>query len=265
VHPADDGSRDHFLLRHLAYVLPPNGVAVARFDRRGNDVPLDIQVGDVLAVVEQLAASLYVDGRRIGLWGFSQGAWVAPLAATRSSKIAFLVLVASTGVTPAEQMLYGTARHVREAGYPEEAAEAVIATRRLVDEWRRGRASIDDAQRAVDELARHPWFEQAYLPRELSGAREWPDMDFDPAPIFAQVRVPTLLFYGEDDEWSPIDASIDAWTRAAERAGNRDVTIVRLPGTRHAPTLGGASSLRAVSPDYERTLVSWLKRVTRSG
>jgi pimeloyl-ACP methyl ester carboxylesterase len=236
---------------------------VARFDRRGDDVPLDLQVEDTMRVVDELASRADIDSKRIGLWGFSQGAWVAPLAASRSTKIAFLVLVASTGVSPSEQMLYGTARHVRDAGHPENAAQGVVSARRLVDEWRRGHVPIEQAQRAVDDLARHPWFEQAYLPRDLSTAGEWADMDFDPEPIFANVRVPTLLFYGEDDEWSPIDASIAAWERAAKRAGNRDVLAVRLAGTRHFPTRGGVESLDAISSDYERALVDWLGRVTR--
>jgi uncharacterized protein len=89
-------------------------------------------------------------------------------------------------------------------------------------------------------------------------------MDFDPAPIFANVRVPTLLFYGEDDEWSPIEASVAAWERAAERANNTDVLVQRLAGTGHFPTKGGAQAIEAISPEYERTLVEWLSRVTRS-
>src|SRR5258706_3064811 len=170
LHGASDGSKDFFLVKHLAAILPSRGVAVARFDRRGDDVPLDVQVEDAMRIVDELAARPDIDARRIGLWGFSQGAWVAPLAASRSTKIAFLVLIAATGVTPAEQMLYGTARHVRDAGYPEHAVQGVLSTRRLVDEWRRGHAPIEQAQLAVDGLARHPWFQQAYLPRDLSVA-----------------------------------------------------------------------------------------------
>jgi uncharacterized protein len=238
---------------------------VARFDRRGDDVPLDVQVNDAMGVIHELAARPDISTARIGLWGFSQGAWVAPLAASRSTKVAFLVLVASTGVTPAEQMLYGTAKHVRMAGYGEDAARRVVAARRAVDDYRRGRLAREEAQRAVDGIKREPWFALAYLPADLGELGEWTDMDVDPEAIFANVRVPTLLFYGEDDEWSPIDASIAAWERAAERAGNGDVLAVRLKGTTHFPTVGGVESLDAVAPEYERALVDWLDRVTRSG
>lgn len=265
LHPASDRSRDHFLFRHLAELLPPRGIAVARFDRRGDDVALDDQVQDVMSVVADLERRPEIDARRIGLWGFSQGAWVAPLAASRSAKIAFLVLLASTGVTPADQMLYGTAKHARMAGFGEEAATRIVTARRVVDDFRRGTASRDAAQVAIDTIRDEPFFEHAYLPARVDGPMSWPDMDFDPEPIFAGVRVPTLLFYGEDDEWSPIDASVATWRRAAQRARNEDVTVVRLAGTAHAPTVGGVETLEAISPEYERTLVEWLARVTRSG
>jgi len=218
-----------------------------------------------MRVVDELAARPDIDAGRIGLWGFSQGAWVAPLAASRSTKIAYLVLLASTGVTPAEQMLYGTARHVRMAGFDEDAAERVVSVRRVVDEFRRGRVPIEEAQRAVDGIRNEAFFPYAYVPEVVERAAIWRDMDFDPEPVFANVRVPTLLFYGEDDEWSPMEASTAAWERASGRAGNPDVLVVRLPGTTHFPTLGGVESIERVSPEYERTLLEWLDRVTRSG
>lgn len=245
-------------------MLPPVGIAVARFDRRGYDVPLDVQVADTMLALAELERRPDVDPERIGLWGFSQGAWVAPLAASRSAKIAFLVLVASTGVSPAEQMLYGTAKHARMAGFGEDAAERIVAARRVVDDYRRGRVAMAAAQRAVDGIKGEPFFEHAFLRPDLAGVDvSWPDMDLDPESVFAKVRVPTLLFYGEDDEWQPIDASVAAWRRAAVRAGNPELTVVRLADTGHAPTRGGAENIESISPAYERALVEWLARVTR--
>jgi hypothetical protein len=226
-------------------------------------VPWDEQVADAMDVVREIGARSEIDPARIGLWGFSQGAWIAPLAASRSREIAFLVLLASTGVSPSEQMLYGTAKHARMAGFGEDAARRIVAARRVVDEFRRGNGSADEAQQALDAIKTEPWFEQAYLPIDVGTLGPWPDMDLEPEKIFARVHVPALLFYGEDDEWSPIDASIAAWERAARTARNSDVTVVRLPGTRHLPTLGGAERIDAISPEYESTLVTWLRRTMR--
>ena len=256
VHPADDGSRDHYLLRHLEQILPPIGIAVARFDRRGDDVPLLDQARDVEAVVDALAARADIDRRRIGLWGFSQGAWVAPLVATRSSRVSFLVLVASTGVSPAAQMRYGTAKQARSFGHTEAEVQALLALRSAFEEYARGRRSRADVQRLVDAAKGEPWFARAWVRPELPASPGfWPDLDFEPGPVFAQVRVPVLLFYGEDDEWQPIEASIAAWAGPGR-------TVNRMRGTAHAPTLRGERDLASVSPDYTDSLVTWLRRVT---
>jgi pimeloyl-ACP methyl ester carboxylesterase len=238
-------------------VLPPIGVAVLRYDRPGDDVPFEDQVVDALAAVDELKTHRDVDPRRIGLWGFSQGAWIAPMVAARSRDIAFVVLVASVGVTPAVQMRYGTARHLREGGYDDAAVAKLLELRAVYEDYIRGRVDRGVAQRAVDAAAGEPWFARAYVRRTLPEEHDfWPDMDFDPVPHFAQVRVPTLLFYGEDDEWQPIDESIAAWRRAAKSAGNDDVTVVRLVGTRHTPTVADGGG---VAPDYERRLIDWLR------
>ena len=108
LHGARGGTRDTPLYNHLHTLLPPAGIGVVTFDRRGEGEStgdstrgrLTLQAEDALAVMDAIGA------QRVGLWGFSQGGWIAPLAATASDEVAFLVLIASTGVTPSEQMMY---------------------------------------------------------------------------------------------------------------------------------------------------------------
>jgi pimeloyl-ACP methyl ester carboxylesterase len=80
-------------------------------------------------------------------------------------------------------------------------------------------------------------------------------MDFDPEPIFAQVHCPTLLVYGEDDEWTPAEESIQVWRRAAKG----EVTVVRLAGASHHPTLKGGRDIAAISPVYTQTILDWIE------
>ncbi len=142
-------------------------------------------------------------------------------------------------------MLYGTANMRGFAGYGEDVAEQSFACAD-VDEFRRGRIPIETAQTAVDGVKTRLGF-TCVPTAEDSEIGRWNDMDFDPAPIFANVRVPTLLFYGEDDEWSR-STHVAAWERAAERANNTDVLVRRLPGTGHLPTKGGAQTVEAIRP-----------------
>lgn len=260
IHPASDPTRDHVLFRHLETLLPPLGVAVARFDRRGDDVPFADQARDVEAVLQALAARPDIDATRLGLFGFSQGAWVAPLVASRSDTVAFLVLVAATGVSPAEQMRYGTAMQARAAGCSETEVDALLALRAAVEDFGRGTRSRAEVQARIDRERDAPWFTYAHVPPELPARSGFfPDRDFDPAPYIAAVHVPTILFYGEDDEWQPTDTSVAAW----QQAGTRDVMINRIPKTGHAPMVAGGTDVASVHPRYTDTLGAWIKRAAR--
>src|SRR5690242_12698171 len=126
LHPASDGSRNQFLFEHLVDTLVPRGVAVLRFDRRpspsGGDVPFSAQADDALQALRELRDVPEIGAAPLGLWAWSQGAWSAALAATRSSEVAFLILLAACGVSPAEQMRYGTAEQLRRHGYGDDEA-----------------------------------------------------------------------------------------------------------------------------------------------
>lgn len=261
LHGAGEGTRESPSLRHLHELLPQHGVGVVTFDRRGEGEStgdatrgrFELQVDDALAVLRAL------DAERVGLWGISQGAWIGPLAAAASDEVAFLVLLASTGVTPAEQMMYAVERQLRLAGYGDDAVGRALDLRRRFEHWVHTVAPEPDEQLADDLLAAldEPWAGQLWLPPGLldeEGVRLWiEEMDFDPRPSFARVRVPTLLFYGAEDSWSPADASVEAW-RAAR---GDEVEIVVVPGAEHDLTLPDGR----FAPEYDRRLVEWLSRL----
>lgn len=251
LHPSEDPSRNQPLMRHLATVLPRHGIAVLLHDRRpsldGRDVQLRRQAEDALAVADRLRAE--VGDVPVGLWGWSQGAWAAPLAAgLPGADVAFLILVASVGVSPAAQMRHGTAEQLRRAGFgPAEIAE-LLTVRGVYESALRGTGDPVEAQRQLDAIADRPWRHLAWLPDRVPAAGAWEDMDFDPQPVFAATRCPVLLVWGEDDPWLPVDDSEATWRAVA---GNR-LTVLRLPGTGHAP-----------DPDdqlYERALLAHVAR-----
>jgi dipeptidyl aminopeptidase/acylaminoacyl peptidase len=160
LHPADEPSREQFLFRHLAHILPPRGVAVLRFDRRPSrderDVPLELQAKDALAGLHALRQVPGVGEARLGLWGFSQGTWAAPLAASIAPEaVAFLTLIASTGVTPAWQMRYGTDEQLRRAGYGDEARTALATLRVAYEDYLRGDAERAPTQALIERVGRH--------------------------------------------------------------------------------------------------------------
>jgi alpha-beta hydrolase superfamily lysophospholipase len=58
------------------------------------------------------------------------------------------------------------------------------------------------------------------------------------------------MFYGEDDAWTPVQPSVDAWREAR----GDDVEIVVVPEASHE--LGLADD--TLAPEYEQKLVDWL-------
>lgn len=258
LHGAGEGRQDSALYAHLHELLPPAGIGVVTFDRRGEGQStgdstrgrFELQVEDALAVLRA------IDAERVGLWGISAGGWIGPLAAAASDEVAFLVLVASTGVTPSEQMMYAVERQLRLAGYGDDVVDRALDLRRRFEDWVHARAPEPDEQLAAELWAGvdEPWWGQVWLPPTLldeESCRLWiEEMDFDPRPVFAQVRVPTLLFYGEADSWTPVQPSVEAW-RAAR---GDEVEIVVVPEAEHDLTLPDGS----LAPGYQARLVEWL-------
>ncbi|GLZ77616.1 hypothetical protein Afil01_24230 [Actinorhabdospora filicis] len=260
LHGASNPERDHWLYRHLAEVLPQHGIAVLRYDRRpsASDVPFADQAADAIAAVEALRE--YTGDVPIGLWGYSQGAWVAPLAAATAPEwVAFVITVSACGVSPGEQMRYGLAEQLRAAGHASALGELTTVQDALYA-FLRGESDAAAYNAAVAPFAERPWWGltgyHSELPADLQATGLWTDLDYDPEPAFAGVRCPVLAFYGESDAWVPIEHSLNVWNNAAVHSPE----VVRLEGCDHKP---------ATDPDgppareYEDALVEWLAwRVT---
>jgi pimeloyl-ACP methyl ester carboxylesterase len=260
LHGAGEGTRDSKLYQHLHELLPPAGIGVVTFDRRGEGEStgdssrgrFEEQVEDALALLRA------IDAEQVGLWGISQGGWIGPMAAVASDDVAFLVLVASIGVTPSEQMMDAVEKQLRLAGYGDDVVTRALDLRRRFEDWVHTRAPETDDELAADLSAAvdEPWVGHLWLPPSLldeEGVRLWiEEMDFDPRSVFARVRVPTLLFYGEADSWAPIEPSVEAW----RAAGGDEVEIVVIPDAEHDLTLPDGS----LAPEYTTKLVEWVAR-----
>ena len=77
------------------------GLAVVTFDKRGTGessgnyaaATYDDLAADAAAAVQNLRRQPEIDSARVGVWGLSQGAFIAPLVARRVASIAFIVAV----------------------------------------------------------------------------------------------------------------------------------------------------------------------------
>ena len=131
--------RDESLLGHkpflvLADYLTRRGVAVLRVDDRGvggstgstSKSTSEDFAGDVLAGLAFLKERQEINARKIGLIGHSEGGIIAPIAAARSKDVAFIVLMAGTGL-PGTQIVEAQAQLILKSSG---ASESVMKLQR---------------------------------------------------------------------------------------------------------------------------------------
>ncbi len=243
-----------------------HGIAVLCFDKPGTGdssgdwraQSLQDRADEALAAVGCLRGQDDIAPGRVGLWGFSQGGWVTPLAASLSRDIAFIIPVSGPGVSPAEQNAYDIAHNMRADGLPEEQiARGVAYVEALMDAARR-KDSYERVEHAVLRAARAaPWYRYFEIP----DAALWDfflrgDPDYDPVPALERVRCPVLAIFGECDRQLPARVSAEIFERALRRGGNPDVTVRVFPAANHGIAIADPVGL---APGYLDLMTDWLR------
>jgi len=271
-HTSNAGTRNFSVYQHLTRLLPPYGIAVFLFDRRGSgDSTGDFETAtffdlasDLQAAIDHLKLRGDIDLKRIGVWGMSQGGWIAPLTASKSEDVAFVIAVSAVGVSPAEQMNYSAEYELREKGFPEEAISQMLEIRGLVNEYFRGKIERSKVQKKLDVFFKEAWFPFAYLddalPENPTVEKWYQEMDFDPLPIIQNIHVPVLLLYGEQDPWVPIAKSIEVW----KGQGPDDLSVHQIKDANHFMVSISHSGIRGGNgpqvEEYSTTLIRWLNQ-----
>jgi pimeloyl-ACP methyl ester carboxylesterase len=287
--------RDETLFEHkpflvLADALSRRGVAVLRVDDRGVggstgsllNATSDDFAGDVLAGIALLRSRPEIDARRIGLLGHSEGGIIAPMVAARSPDVAFIVLLAGTGL-PGEQILYLQGQAVLKGmgvgekklkdqldlqtrffdilrtEKDEKAADARMrelakaAQETLSAEERKAMGDIEALVTAQLKTVRTPWF-RFFL-------------NYDPRTALAKVKCPVLALIGQKDRQVPPKENLSQIERALRAAGNTAITVKELPGVNHLfqTCSTGAPSEYAqieetIAPAALAEIVDWITR-----
>ncbi|MDH6135855.1 dienelactone hydrolase [Kitasatospora sp. MAA4] len=208
------------------------GIVTLVYDKRTagySSVHRDYSVlaDDALAGVLLLRARPGVDPARTGIWGLSEGAWVAALAADRSTDVSFLVTVGAVGLSPARQQAWSYGEFLQHAGVSGSLRQMMQNT-------------------GV---------------RQTVAAGLFPEADYDPVPSWEQVRQPVLALWGTlDREAAPVESS-GIVRQALERGGNTDWTIRFVPGARHdlhVTADGGFDRPDGLAPGSADLVASWI-------
>ena len=254
-------NRDETVMGHRPFLviadhLTRQGIAVLRADDRGvggstgsiMNATIDDNVGDVLAAAELLRAHPRVDPARVGLLGHSEGGWVAPLAASRSDAVAFVVMLAGPAVS-GQEILYAQTRAISRASGASPASiegnEAIARQiyRIILSEPDSARAMAGilaltdtilrtlppDQAAALDSAWNAPGRAEQFRQGLVTTVTPWFRflLAYDPAAALDALRVPALALFGELDLQVP--------PRRASRCSSDCGPITRTPRSRCSP------------------------------
>jgi hypothetical protein len=213
----------------LAGMLADAGFLVLRYDKRGvgqsggraETATLFDYADDAQAAVRWLGRRKDVDEERIAVFGHSEGAWVALVAASRDKRVAALVLAAAPSGAGGELVLEQQAHALGQIGMPEADKQARIALQKRIQAALLGEGDWTDIPEDLRRQADTPWF-RAFLA-------------FSPASVLPKVRQPILIVQGERDTQVPPHHAdkLAELARSRRKTGAEDVQVVKVPGVNH--------------------------------
>ncbi len=285
--------RDETIMGHkpflvIADYLTRRGIAVLRVDDRGvgdttgnlGESTTDDLAGDVLTGVAFLKDHSEIEPDRIGLIGHSEGGIIAPIAAARSRDVAFIVLLAGTGLT-GEEILYMQSELISQAeGISEEDIKTSLEdSRRVYSVLKSGKdkqameADLrrmyeeDMAKLSEEERKEAVGSEKAFEAQIKQVLSDWflYFLTYDPRPVLREVSCPVLALNGEKDLQVPPKENLVEIGKALKAGGNGDVTIKEMPGLNHLFQTAETGTLseyakieETISPDVLLFVGDWI-------
>jgi pimeloyl-ACP methyl ester carboxylesterase len=269
-----------------------NGIAVLRYDDRGigastgdtaNATSADF-TGDVAAAVSFLKTRTDINPKQIGLLGHSEGGIIAPMVATSSNDIAYLILFAGPGV-PGKAILERQSADILKAngasqaiidkqlsdlkrsievmqtgqGLAEMEADVRAEVRKQIETLPEAqRKALGDTDKAIEDavqtqmsLVKNPWMKFF--------------VTYDPAPALEKVQVPVLAIFGGKDLQVAAEPNEQAIKAAFARGKNTHATTKTYPEANHLfqPATTGSpaeyANLKTFVPGLLDDTVKWIK------
>ena len=266
-----------------------HGVAVLAFDKRGggassgdaNTATYEDLADDVLAGLTYLQSRSDIDPNRIGLYGTSNGGYIAPLASARSDgRVAFITVRSGSARRVGDNIAYEVSNDLRSLGFAEAEVAKAVAIRQRVTDFVISHPTIttaawDSLKAEVSAVSSERWFPWSrvlwvpHVPPSDSGAvayvnklrAEW---QYDPLPYWRVVRAPVYIMLGGLDRAVPSAESATLLRQALAVAGNDDATFRVFDRGNHGlleSRTGYDRELSALShyvPGFQDDLVRWI-------
>jgi pimeloyl-ACP methyl ester carboxylesterase len=181
---------------------------------------------EALAAVSFLCERPDVRPDQVGLWGHSQGGMVAPLAASLSDRVAFVIEVSGWQGLAWRQDAVRVEAELRADGFPEADVQEATTFARMRMNLIRGTGPYEDLEKAQEKVKDQPWFKAVHFcDRTLFHAARRV-VEYDTGPSWEKARCPVLVLYGAKDMSSgPSDGLVAIIRHGLTTGGNDDVTV----------------------------------------
>ncbi|WP_412068618.1 alpha/beta hydrolase [Rubrivirga sp. IMCC43871] len=269
VHGSGRQGRHTDAYRSWADLLAREGLAVVLFDKRGGgassgdpDADLRTLADDVVAVARALGARPEVDAGRVGLMGWSQGGWVAEMAAADLGDTAFLLLVSAAGGTPREQEIAKVAAGMRDDARPEAEVEDALAFLGLYFYVARTGEGWPLLAEATAHAQGAPWGQYVDQPRTPDDLVWW-RANHAVRPSLDSLGAPALLLYGGADWITPPADHAEPLRRRFPAAARAEAhTFPRADHRLEVPSWtdeAGQWHWPQIAPGVRETVARWLR------
>jgi dienelactone hydrolase len=290
------GSEDFSAVDYYSepYMYAANGFAALAFDKRGTGESegkylqnFHVLSDDVVAAVRWLRTQPGIDGNRIHLAGFSQGGWIAPLAALKDGNIRSVLVGYGVMVPVTGEDRWGYYYALQQKGLGDDAVAAADRINAVIEDiidrhqnrWSELGALLDDARsqpwyegvRGSDSIlgriagSKMPlwgWRMYAWWRDRSAGGTPFIDRQYDPVPTLQKLSTPSLWMLGGEDSSAPTP-----WTlRELEKleAEGRPVRHHVFPAADHGimrfvKEANGERRYLGLEPDYYPMQIAWLR------
>lgn len=254
-------NRDEELLDHKPFLvlsdyLTKNGIAVLRYDDRGTaESSGDFSTAtsadfatDVNSAIAYLKTRKEINKKSIGLVGHSEGGIIAPMVASTSKDVAFIILLAGVGIQGdqlllLQQKLIGKASGVSD----EDLISNELTNSKLFDLVKQSKSAeqlnIELTKYIKQTLIDNPntkkpdgMSDSNFIKLQVTQiANPWMQyfIKYNPTATLEKVKCPVLALNGEKDLQVPSKINLEAIKEALEKGGNKNVTTKELPNLNH--------------------------------
>lgn len=249
------------IFKTLADHLTKEGFAVLRYDDRGVNKSICKTVDestteefaeDVIAAVKYLQSRDNILKDKIGLLGHSEGGIVAPIAAVKFPEIAFIILMAGTGVKGIDVLKEQSKLIMTADKSSEKEIDSYLKMIDMIYETIRTNKSFDEVKEKIrndiienfdeipEDIRKNIKDKNKYASSiaEITVNRfntNWMKyfLEYDPYETLKKVKCPVLAILGEKDLQVSVRQNRKFIEEALKNGGNPDYEVVVIPDANH--------------------------------